>query len=413
MNEREKKLAVVLGAVVGVGVVLFLGLNWFWRPLQAYNKTIEDLTTETDNRQAALKSFLKERKKLEVARIKSLPTNSNEANLEYTHFLQKALEESGLLMETLNPAANLTNVKPPASVPGVKSVDHKTLTFQVRARGELGQLVKFMERMQKTPYEHRIKILSVDRVDPSNFGKNASSKLNVQMTIETLLVAKTASRVGLPPGVGSRFILAESIASLNAISARPVGLGMIAAALQLKQEVSFPDYRKYADISRRNIFIGGFAQREEFEKGESGPVAAFQVPPYVRLDTCVPDTQEAYLRNLIVKTREIKLIAKPRSGFDTFKIIGEDTDGGDFLFVHAKVLRVEAREVYFQVGNQVFEMHIGQSIADALRRPISTEKMDDLDLFDVFDIAWAKEHSGKDKDNAKTAKTSKKGGKKQ
>jgi hypothetical protein len=49
------------------------------------------------------------------------------------------------------------------------------MTFQVQVRGELGSLVKAMERMAATPYEHRIKSLSIERSETST-AKDAGTK---------------------------------------------------------------------------------------------------------------------------------------------------------------------------------------------------------------------------------------------
>ncbi len=415
MNPREKNLLVILIAIVGCGAALFIGVQWFWKPLQAYNKTIADLHEDNEKRADELQTFFKQRKKLDVARLKSLPTNAPLAASEYSRFLKTMLTDSGLAVEVIQPSTQATKVKPSPLVPEIKDVGHQTMTFTVRARGELSQLIKLMEQLQKTPYEHRIKELSISRLD-TGYGAKTSSRLNINFTMETLLVAKTPAKQGLPPGIDPRLVLAESIASMNAFTARPSGWGMIAAALQLKQETPMPANREYADIGRKNIFVGAICGGHPTAAEKEGPTELKpkdadlltkppneNVPAYVRLDTTVSSNHEASLRNLIYDTRPIKLIARKGSGYEFFKITDENRD---YIFFQAKVLAVESREVYFQVRDQIFKLGIGESLAQAMRNPLSFEDIIDLELNELYDKEWAKEQmkTPKKKDTGKKTK---------
>jgi hypothetical protein len=409
MTTRDKRFLIILSsAVAGVGLIAFLGLQWFWNPLQSYNTKIGGLRDDNEKLQADLELFFKEKKKLELAKLKSLPSKPDQATTEYLSYLKDALEGSGLRVETYTPSSPL-KVKPPASVPGIKDVGHQTLTFTVKANGELAQLVQAMEQMQKTPYDHRIKNLSIDRSDTS-YGKDASSKLKIDMVIEVLLVAKTANRPGLPPGLEPKYLLCDFLPARSGVPS----WGLIASALafkQVKDAMPAPVYRDYADIARKNIFVGAVTIKPPapptVAKEATGPAPPPEkVPAYVRLIQTVPDLQEAYLFNRVYKSREIKVIARQRSGYEFFRITDEN---GEYVFFQAKALRVGPRDMYFQVKNMVYALHLGQTLDEAMRFPLTIEEMDEMDLFDFYDAAWAKEQMGNEK--TKTSSKNKKGGK--
>ena len=170
-------------------------------------------------RQADIDQFNKERKKLIMARFKSLPTAQSEASIEYVNYLHSVLPRAGLHHEEVTPAQNALKMKPVSNIPGIKEVGHQMLSFQVKARGTLGALAAALNEFQQTPYEHRIKSLNVDRADIS---KDDNPRLTINMIIETLLVSKAESKPGVPPGVDMHGALFDSLCSTSA--SRPPGL---------------------------------------------------------------------------------------------------------------------------------------------------------------------------------------------
>jgi hypothetical protein len=59
------------------------------------------------------------------------------------------------------------------------------------------------------------------------------------------------------------------------------------------------------------------------------------------------------------------------AGFDTFPM----WDGKK-----GKVLRVDLRDVYVRVDEKVYGIHIGQNLAEALKRPLSAKELKGLGL---------------------------------
>jgi hypothetical protein len=404
MNARERLLIVALSAVVGVGGFAIGTYLWFVKPLFAYNKAIATLRDETDLEQTKWDTFKFEHKRLELARLKSLPANPSDAASVYNYYLEKIVIQSGLALGSIQPSAPV-KVKPVSAIPNVKEVGHQLMTFTLTARGDLAELVNLMELLQTTPYEHRIRSLGIDRADQA-VGKGAGKKLVVTMVIETLLVAKNENRPGHPPGVNTECLIVDHIAGRSMLA--PMGWGLIGNRLAVSQATPTPANRRYADIAKKNIFVGavpiekisggGFVKKKE-EKPSPG-----NIPRYIRLVHTVPTQQEAYLINLFYRNEELKLSANPKTGYQVRRI---SDDNGDYIFCFMKVLRVDSGVVYFQVKDEVYAIELGQTLDDALHDPLTEEEMIEMGL--SWDAVWAREQMKDTKGGSTTKKKGNKG----
>lgn len=387
MNSRERNLLVILIAVVGGGGLLVGTYQWFFKPLNEVNKQIREVTEKRNDLQDQVDVFLQDRKKLELARTRSLPTNVADATFEYMSvYLQPILNASGMKdVNVTRTSAAEYKFKP--TIKDVKTAGHQILTFSVRAQGDLGQLLYVMDKMNQTPYEHRIKTVVADRVDLSEKAKDLNPKLRIDMVIEVLLVANAKTKPGLPPGFD------PALAALDHFAARPgsvpLGWGNLASRVALIASIPHPANRKYEEIKDRNIFTGLIPiETKRPAPPPPGPTPTpepkprINVPQYVRLVQTVPDAHEAYLRNLVYsswsfldkkKSQEFKVVAEPGSDTGYFKIVDQDTN---YIFMVGKVLRIQPREVYFQVKDKVYEWDIGQNLYDAMNEvdPITEEK---------------------------------------
>jgi hypothetical protein len=388
MNARERLLLVALIAVVGVGGFAMGTYLWFVKPLLAYDKTILTMRQERDDEQFKWQTFQDEHKKLELARLKSLPAKASDAQSVYNYYLETAVRKSGLDLGSIQPSSP-TQMKPVSVIPNVKEVGHKLMTFTLTARGELAELVKLMETLQTTPYEHRIRSLGVDRADTA-VGKTASKKLIVTMVIETLLVAKNENRPGHPPGVNTECLVVDHIAGRSMFA--PMGWGLVGNRLAVSQATPTPANRRYADIGKKNIFVGAIPLEKSApvivkKKEEKQPPG--NIPRYIRLVHTVPTSQEAYLINLFYRNEELKLSANPKTGYQVRRI---SDDNGDFVFCFMKVLRVDTGIVYFQVKDEVYAIELGQTLDDALQEPLTEAEMVGIGL--NWDAAWAETQMG-------------------
>lgn len=424
MNPRDKSLVVILASVVaGLGLVAFFSYSWFWVPLRAANAAIDQL--EQDNAQllSEWKQFTDGKARLDWAKLKSLPEKPDQATAEYVPYLESTLRDAGLQVAQFTPQAPV-KVKPPDSVKEIKEVGHRIIAFTIKATGDEAALVSALDQLQKTPYEHRVKSLTVERADKT-YGPAARKTLTIDMVIEVLLVAGNKNLMGLHAGVDPQYYLYNFIAARNGFA--PSGWGLWAptvafiGAADAERRAFGKDpaaRRDYADIPRRNIFVGAIPiiETPPIQKGPKGNAADEEDPPptqppefvpkYMYLTTVVPSQQEAFLFNRIFGGRELKLKAKPGSGYELFKITDEDRN---FVFLLGKVLAIGSREMCFQVRNQVYVQHVGESLEKAMQSPLSLDQMDDLGVSDLFDRAWAKEQMDDTKKKADAGKRNKAG----
>ncbi len=403
MNPRERALLTILLSILGVGVAFFVGYQWFYVPLTRHNARIATLQGEVEKSEADLQLLNNERKLiLEKARQRSLPQSTEKAISQFSRYLQSVLREHSLTIDDLqSPQGAPVEAK---QIGGVKTVkaNHVVLAFQVRAKGTLPSLVAALEEMQNTPLVHRVKNLTVERAD--NTSKDPNPKLSINLVVEAMIVSKPAA--GTPAAAAAAKVVDRELLLLDIVAARtgnPVGLAMLPWIFGEKGPL--PEYvlhrdeskRNYGDIAALNIFTGMVPYIPEPEpkkttkvkKEDSTPPPVpldYTVLSYVRLVTTSPGSHEAFLRNQLVRTSEMRLRDIASSGYDTFRIMEED--GKRELF-KAKVLRIEQRDVYFQVGKAVYKMHIGQTLSEALDRSLSEDQMDDLELTALYDPDFA------------------------
>lgn len=383
MTLRERNLMFVFLAIVGVGGGGFVFHQWFWQPLQEAQHKIDDLQDEVDQKDQQIRFVLQEKKRLEKYKLLSLPANPEQASSDYSTYLKDVLRSSKLSVDKLlgPPTASF---KPGAAG---KKAGHLTLPFVVTARGSVDGVIELLERLKAAPIAHRVKTLAVQ---PAEAGSKDAGKLNINMTIEALIVNKSDS---MNPFVvttpDTRLLMLDSLAALRrapvGLAMMPWGVSMVTTHALVPSEDQWT--RDYTDIAKRNLFVGGVAIFREKKTDSPDGEGITDLRPYVRLVQTDPLTQEAFLRNIAFAGKDIRLRPKKYSGFDTFRIKNEDKSRD---VVTGKVMRVDQRDVFFQVAESVYRIHIGQSIAEAMRRAISDDEMEYLELTSLYDPEFAR-----------------------
>jgi hypothetical protein len=362
----------LLFVFVGVlgSVALLAGVyQWFVKPLRDLNAQIAAMEEKRKDLEDQWDLFQEEKEKLVKARTRSLPADPVDAGLEYmtVYLKEKVLNEKAVKGRFSVDSVQKTppkEMKFASSIPGVKKVGHQVLTVNLSAEGDLAALVQVLDTLRRTPYEQRIVSMTIDRKNLAATSLlDPNPTLRINMTLEALIVANTKQK--------------------------------------LRQRVDLEEAsskRRYADIASKNIFAGLIPYKTPpvgpTPTVDEGPKWRVYVPNYVRLVQIGPDPHEAFLRNIVYpkwpgkKTQEFRILAVPNSGAEHFKIDDQDTD---FEFMRAKVLRVDARVIYFQVKNRVYEWELGQSLEDAMWEPpdddgskkskhLSLDSLDELDL---------------------------------
>jgi hypothetical protein len=256
--------------------------------------------------------------------------------------------------------------------------------------------------MQAAPLAHRIKSMTLTRPDAKD-----PNKLNIQLTVEALIVHKAFAR-------DSYIAPDQRLAVLDALAGRlggPIGLNMMMWAagplgprggdLLVSKDIA----RNYNDIGRKNIFIGYAAPTITKPPPPPTPVVEedeFDMRSQIRLVSTDPVNKEAFLRNYAVKAPEMRL--RPKAGFDSFKVMNESQTR---TLVQAKVIRIDQRDVYFIAkdadlgAHLIYGLHIGDTLKQAMDRPLSDEELEERGLLEFL----PKEE--KTKDTAKKDKKNK------
>ena len=390
MTVRERNLMFTLGGVAGAVVLVIVFMQWFWTPYQNAKRDIRELNDDVDKNTKQLADLKREQKRLEKYKVLSLSA-SDQAASEYTDkFLMPVLRGSGL-----------TDIKLQAPPPGKfkapaaqgKKAGHLPLDFVVGAHGDIGGVVQVLKALKNAPLAHRVKSLTLTTAETST--KDAG-KLNLFMTIEALIVSKAPAANPFLASADTRVLAVDTAAVLGrAPAGLAVGLAIgpwFAFKENLRTEVAKEEsaQRKYEDLKNRNLFAGAVPV---VDLPERRPVDfPFDVREYIKLDHIGLTENEAYLRNNVVRERETKLRPK-KPGFEYFVVWNEDRD---LQLLKGKVLKLAQREMYFQVGEFVYAMHIGASLADAMRRALSDDEMEELQLTELYDEDFAQQQTKQD-----------------
>jgi hypothetical protein len=360
MNNNSPSLFTIIVGTLGAVAVVWAGYTFVFAPYRINVLKIAGLTSENTKKELDLNTLKGDQKRLGDKWNKfSLPPTVEMAAAEYGGMLKPLLGRAGLTVDDFKvtlPPENRT------AASQKKAAQHQILTFSVRAKGTLTALTKAAEQLRQVPVMHRMKQIVIDRLDP----KDKTGKLNIQMTIEAMIVANTDNHPSWRPSVDT--------------------------AAKLKQLA--PSERRFADIPLRDPFMGKVPPppepvkppvKNEDEK-PSGPDPRL----FVRIDTILPNVQEASLYDRS-RNVSIRLRAKAKSGYDVFRITDEDTGKS---VMKAKVLRIDSRDVYFQVGDDVFAMHIGETLAEAMKAPMGHDEVERLELTALIDPEFAVETAG-------------------
>ena len=362
MNDNRRMKIMIL-AFVGLLAVVLVGFKFFYEPYRAAQSERDAAERQLDDirRQAELHEIDKQLLVTKWNQL-SLPPNQGRAATEYGAMLKPLLGARMKIESFVGPPPTETRV-----IQGQKKAQHQILAFNVRAKGTLEDLVECMEQLRRIPVAHRIKSLVVDRID----AKDTEGRLGIQMVIETLIVAGAKNEPSLKP------------VSPTALEDKSVAAWLTSST------------REFETVALRNPFVGQKPKIKEIDDpGDPPPTPGIDMRLFVRIDMIQPG-KEAFLRNLLAPT-PIRLRLAP--GFNTFQIKAEE---GAHIWVKAKVLRIDARDIYFQAGDKLYGFHFGQSLSEAMKAPLRESEVDRLDLEKLLDPDFADQDIGTKKATTK------------
>jgi len=372
----------ILVSVFGLMGVLYFGNKWVVQPHRELRVRMDLLEDEIDKKEMQKKQYLKD--KMEQAKWfkLSLPANPDRASAEYAQILKPLLRDCGLTVDDFQGP-------PPQeqkATANQKKAQHLTLPYQVRAKGTITNLVQALDSLQRMPVMHRVRSLVIDRIDT----KDKSGKLGIQMTIEAMIVAGAKNQPTYLPGAPPKIVEADTLATMFGY---PSGwLTLAYSSPQAPFRLALADTpkteRHFDDIPLRNPFLG---LQPPPPKPPPEPVVVEDEGPdvreFIRIDTIEPTTKQAFLQNRLYKVSPVRIKSVAGSGFDVFRIMNEDRSR---VVVKGKVLRIDSRDVFFQVAEDVYGFHISQTMAEAMKRPLTEDDLDRLELTSLVDPEFGK-----------------------
>jgi hypothetical protein len=361
--------------VLAGGGLLFHQL--FWVPLGERNASIQALQQDLEKKQDRIRQVAAERTKLERARQLSLPADTDLARREYEEYLSDLLRESGFA-----PGFSITAKpveKSSAAITG-KGPIYMRLPFAIMARANLASFVAMQERFYHAPLLHQIKNLSVQR--PLTPGQQEQpGELDIQMTVEAIVVSGAENRSYLLPSVDRRLLALDVVSALRG---GPAGFALIPWAVgptgPRGPGVLAQPGRHYADIAKKNIFLGSSQSTRAPEYGE--------VVNFIHLTDITHNDRltEAFFYDR-ANRRWIRLRAE--TGFDTFRVL--DNEGETLL--SGKVIRLDNRDLIFRVDKNYYSIHVDQSLGDVIKKPLTEEQLRSLGLAALLDKEGAEKIS--------------------
>jgi len=350
--------------------------RFYLTPLHEREKSIRSMEDEMDKTQESIDAVLAKKPKLDRWRQLSLPADTDKASREYGTFLNELGRKSGFATGLFTVVPTPPEVKTSPALPG-KGPVYTKYTFKIIAHGTLENLVQMLEDFYSTSLLHQIKTLLISRPLSSGTQQNPR-ELDITMTVEALNVAGSGNRSKLLPNVEPGLLFLNSLADL---CGAPSGLALAAWAATPAgpngPKLLADPPRQYASIANKNIFLGP-------EGANDIPREEVVLTSFVHLTDITKNDRrwEASLYDRYNQAPNRRTRLRAESGFDSFRVL-DDTGK---LVVRGQVVRIDGtREVLFRANEKYYSLHIGESIEQAMKKALTTERLRALGLVSAGD----------------------------
>lgn len=340
---RERNLVVVLVSILLIGGGGLLVNVLYLQPLAQKKDQLLALEKDITEKNRRITQARANAKKMKGWMQASLPPDVDLAQREYEKFLSDLPRKSGARGGDFTVSApRQIDTKSSPTLPG-KGPIYTKLPFTIQGHGTVPTVVKLLENFHKAPLLHQIKNINLQR--PLTLGpQQRPNEIDVRLTVEALVVT------GAPP---RKTLLTETKAENG--SDGPMF------------QVSLAPERDYRSVPEKNVFYGPIFREKEREPN-------WDVIRYVHLTDITTNERrtEAFLFD---RYNNQRTRLRASVGFDSFKI--RDAAGEEL--VAGKVVRIDERDVLFESDAKFYQIHIGQSLDEAMRKPVAT--LENLDKF--------------------------------
>jgi hypothetical protein len=418
MNPRERRMAILLGTFIVLGGGGFFAYQFVYSPWRQQEQAKALLENDILSKKREILGITKDLPKLASWRLLALPADVAVAKREYGAYLKRLMDLCD--WEIVNFPQGQAEVKEGPKLPN-KTPIYTALTFTIQANASQAGIVQFLEEFAKTPLTHKIKSLTVEKPQrlvtggdgedkkgpggPPNMGKGPfpnmgkgqfpmggkggkggpmgkgkgrfGEQLPVNLKVEALIVTGPDKHWTSLRDLDDRLVAADLVAGLCVV---PIGLAQVPWAVspsglrppQVLAKTSSP--RIYSEIARARLFDGA-----EEPKGSGRFAEDYDdVKQFVRLYMITWDPRfkrwEAKLYNRLTD-RDIRL-RDDNSGFKQFVIRDDDEN----VIVRGTVLKVVDRDVYFFANGEIFAIHNGESLSDAMWQAVPPQEAKRLGL---------------------------------
>lgn len=371
MNERERKLAFILAAVMIFGV----GGGGFWYgfygPYSEYQSSIAALQSDVDRQEREIEGLenksdanLANHPRLKEWRTLSFPPPAKEQTdlakghsaalkLDYSNLLTNLLMRNGFkpATTTVKSADSSGQLRAIPLIEGTKKRIYEPYQFDIIGQAKLEDLAGFLQQLHQVPILHQVTYLKVEKL------KKDQPKGDMKFTIhvEALMVADAAKK--------PRLEVDKLLAGLT----KPPE----------KEQILASNKRDYTVLGPANPFFPPdpptplVRPRVEPEtiKVQGPKEEPEEVLSAVKLTTITGDGKkwEAYLYDQNRGGRETKI--RPSAAWCDFSI----KDKYENEVMKGKLLHIDPAFILFQYGDEVYMMRCGETLFPCIANPMGNE----------------------------------------
>jgi hypothetical protein len=382
VTKRERTLAFILLPPLVLFGGWFLAYQLWFEPLRLKDNRIQEIEREIEEKSAAVRKAQEKKNELQKLRPASLPADSDLARRDYEEEISKMLRQSGFEAGTFSVTPKPIDTKTSPTLAKNKPPIFNRLIFTVQAKGELLNVVEFMEKFYKLRLLHQIRNFNLQR--PVTPDRNRANELDVNMTIEALVldVAEHRKTLGpekepdLPP------MLAGGERSYGMIAGKDMFFG--------------PPPPATTERPRSTIDFAQFVKFVSFSDGGQSPVITLmdaynnqEISIRPRADGDGFRVEVSYMLNGRKRTL--------RSG-RTIDIMDERGE----LQHRWMILKLSEREIFMQDEDDYYVVHIGQRLSDMAK--VTTEEAAAMGLIPAKSVeAESKQRPDDGENKPKTA----------
>ena len=180
MNPRERILAITVGSLLPIAV-LFMAFLWFMERFDSNISEIESLEAQVEKQDEIKRLGILASQRQGYYRKVSMPKTERHTRSVYSAWLENlVVKESGLSFDGVK-------FKDGVSVVYERDRVARRISFTVRPKGTLPQLIKFLHEFYSADHLHRINKLLIKPVTDTKRGKTVlTDQLQMDIDIETL-----------------------------------------------------------------------------------------------------------------------------------------------------------------------------------------------------------------------------------